>query len=104
MTDDQIARELITAAKSLVPRAREARLPPEIARLESKFEKAISQIRSGIDDYGDVMRILSRHDNPEVARIGKRGVNTARERDDSWGGIQDDFLVLKNELEDWDEY
>jgi hypothetical protein len=74
-------------------------LPPEIARLWPKFDKAIEKIQNGITEYQGVMSKLARYDEyPDAVEIGERGVKTSRIREDSWRGIADDFHVLQSRM------
>ena len=95
MDKNYIASELVQAAKEVQA---VNGLPPEIARLERKFDSAIQDILGGISDYRDVMEKLSRmRDNPDAVRIGKRGVDTATQRLKSWRAIADDLFSLSVE-------
>lgn len=60
---------------------------------------AASDVRTAINKYADAHRLVSRMDIPKaVRRLTKRGIDTARIREDNWSGIQDDPFVMNLEF------
>lgn len=97
MDTNHIKRELKLAAREMQGYFE---FPPEFKRLERKFESAIQDILSGISDYKDVMETFSRFRRyPDAVEIGKRGVDTARKRYESWRAIADDLYALAGKME-----
>jgi hypothetical protein len=89
----KIAQRLLQLARKVM--AYPYNVPPELAGQERKFNQAMAKIYDGIDDYQDVMEVFARYrENKKVQEIGKRGINTARQRKESWNAIADDWHVM----------
>lgn len=73
-------------------------LPRGWEKYMKKLDAAVSEVRTAIDNYAEVHRLVSRMDiPPEVEKLAERGMKTARIREDNWKGIQDDPWVMNSE-------
>ena len=73
-------------------------LPRGWSKYMKKVYDAASDVRTAIDEYEEAHRQVSRMDIPrEVKDLAERGMKTARIREDSWKGIQDDPYVMNME-------
>jgi hypothetical protein len=76
-------------------------MPPELARLEPKFDKATATILKGLKEYQAVMQALSRHEDAGARNIGAQGVLTAIRDAERWNIIRgSDWGLLKQNYED----
>ena len=73
-------------------------LPRGWSKYMERISDAAAEVRRAIDKYGEACQQVSRMDIPrEVEALAKRGVQTAKAREDSWSGIADDPWSMNSE-------